>query len=188
MRNTLLIIGLSTCLAGCYSLRKTVEESRPHSEEIDWPAPYRPAEAGFFVHNEIDIQAAPQVVWDILIEAGSWPEWYQGMTDVTVRHEDRKLRSGTLFSFRTMGQYFDTVAIREFEAPYRLSWEAVKKDIRGYHAWLIIPTEGGCRVITSESQHGLKAFMQKAFLPNKLWKLHEHWLEQLKSKAENEGQ
>ena len=77
--------------------------------------------------------------------------------------------------------------VREFDPPYRLSWESVRNDIQGYHAWMIVPTEAGCKVITSESQHGLKAFLQKAFLPNKLRKLHDVWLEEFKRKAENEA-
>ncbi|MEM8966528.1 MAG: SRPBCC domain-containing protein [Bacteroidota bacterium] len=179
------LLFLSLLLSGCYSTKKTVERSRPNSEKIDWPSEYNPEEAGFFVHNEIDIKADPQIVWDLLIDAESWPNWYEGMTDVSVKtNPNGKLDSSTVLSFKTMGQFFETVTVKEFEPPYRLSWEATRKDIRGYHAWLIIPTKEGCKVITSETQHGLKAFMQKAFLPNKLRKLHDVWLTEFKNKAE----
>jgi len=78
-----------------------------------------------------------------------------------------------------------TSTIKEFEAPYRLSWESDKKSIRGYHAWLIIPTENGCQLITSEAQHGFMTFLQKVFVPNKLERLHNEWLTQIKYKSEN---
>ena len=175
-------------LTGCYSTKKSVARSKPNSEKINWPEAYKMEEAGFFVHNEIDIQAEPEVVWNLLIRAEEWPQWYEGMSNVKVQTAtDGVLHDASIVSFKTMGQMFETVHIREFEAPYRLSWEAVRNDIRGYHAWLIVPTEQGCKVITSETQHGFKAFLQKAFLPNKLRKLHDVWLGELKKKAEGES-
>jgi len=85
-----------------------------------------------------------------------------------------------------MGQNFESTTIKEFEPPYRLSWEATKNNIKGFHSWLIIPSDNGCKVITSEAQHGFLTFMQKVFVPNKLRKLHDIWLTELKIKAENE--
>ncbi len=183
----LFVILIALLVTSCYSVKRTVENSKPNSEQIYWPEAYQPDQAGFFIHNEIDIQAKPHIVWNLLIDAEAWPTWYEGMTDVTVKTNDTgKLDKATILSFKTMGQYFETVTIKEFEPPYRLSWEAVSKDIRGYHAWLILPTEAGCKIITSETQHGFKALLQKVFLPHKLRKLHDVWLQEFKSKAENE--
>jgi uncharacterized protein YndB with AHSA1/START domain len=185
----LLLILLSTMiLPSCYSVRKSVELSKPNSEKINWPKGYAPEEASFFVHNEIAINADPQVVWDILIQAEKWPDWYIGAKNVRLTNNSSgKLENQSVFSWNTMGQNFETTIIKEFKPPFRLSWEATKNNIRGYHAWLIIPNEeGGCKVVTSETQHGFLTLMQKLFVPNKLRKLHDVWLEELKSKAENE--
>ena len=175
-------------LQSCYSLKKSIEGGKPNSEAIQWPEGYHPDEASFFVHNEIEINADPQVVWDILLQAEIWPEWYEGASDVQVlTNETGRLEAQSIFSWKTMGQDFSSTTIKEFEAPYRLGWEATKNNIRGYHAWLIIPNaNGGCRVVTSETQHGFLTLMQKIFVPNKLRKLHDIWLEELKIKAENE--
>ena len=178
-------VTFSFILMGCYSVKQSVRSSRPTSDQIHWPETYTPEEAGFFVHNEIEIQAEPEVVWQILIQAETWPEWYEGASDVKITSGQKGvLQARTQFSWRTMGQDFVST-IQKFEAPYRLSWESNKKSIRGYHAWLILPTQDGCRVITSEAQHGFLTTMQKLFLPNKLRKLHDIWLEELKRKAEN---
>lgn len=186
IKNILFIL-LIASFTNCKSVKKAVAESKPNSEKINWPDTYKPEEAGFFVHNEIEIQAPPEIVWQYLINAEAWPQWYEGMTAVKVKTNDTGiLEKGSEFSFKTMGQNFETVTIKEFEPPYRLSWEAVKNDIQGYHAWLILPTENGCTVITSEAQQGFKAFLQKAFLPNKLEKLHDIWLQEFKKLAENE--
>lgn len=56
---------------------------RAPAESIRWPAAYDPAKAAFFVHNQIDIQAPPAVVWDILVHVEDWPHWYAGATDLT---------------------------------------------------------------------------------------------------------
>lgn len=180
-----LLIGIS--LSSCYSLKQSVASSKPNSEKIVWPDEYRPEEAGFFVHNEMAIKASPQVVWNILVKAEDWPKWYNGATDVKIlNNKSAQLDDSSVFSWKTMGQNFESTEIKEFSPPHRLSWEAKKNNIRGYHAWLIIPTDEGCKVITSEAQHGFLTVMQKVFVPNKLRKLHDIWLTELKNKAENE--
>lgn len=70
---------------------------------------------------------------------------------------------------------------------YALRIRSEKKSIKGYHAWLIIPTETGCRLISDESQHGWLTFMEKTFQPQKLERLHDVWLAAIKAKAEKEG-
>jgi hypothetical protein len=82
-----------------------------------------------------------------------------------------------------MGLNFEST-IEEFVPSSRLSWESRKKSIRGYHAWLIIPTADGCKVITDESQNGWLTFFEKIFQPKKLHKLHDIWLAELKKQAE----
>lgn len=174
-------------LTGCYSVEKAVIKSKPGSDKINWPETYQPQKSQFFVHNEIDIQASPQKVWQILIQAERWPDWYIGAKDVKILDETSTiLKDDSVFYWKTMGQRFESV-IKEFEEPYRLSWESKKSTIQGYHAWLIIPTAYGCRVITSESQSGFLTFMQKVFIPNKLENLHQLWLEEIKQKAESDA-
>lgn len=164
----------------------TVQDPRKMSFDyrIDWPSNYEPKQSTFFVHNEIQIAASPEVVWSILIQAETWPEWYVGAKDVKVRNStDGILNESSVFTWNTMGLDFVST-IREFKPPYRLSWESNKWSIRGYHAWLIIPNEHGCRLITDESQFGFLAVLQGIFQPNKLRLLHDVWLEQIKKKAE----
>ena len=47
-----------------------------------------------------------------------------------------------------------------------------------------MPTDTGVRVVTEESQHGFLATLQDIFQPNKLRKLHDVWLAELKKLAE----
>jgi hypothetical protein len=39
------------------------------SEKINWPSNYEPSKSKFYVHNEVEINAEPEVVWGFLIDA-----------------------------------------------------------------------------------------------------------------------
>lgn len=159
------------------------------SSNILWPEAYDPSVAKFFVQNEIEINASPEVVWHILIDALKWEFWYQGAKNLSfVDPEHTELKADSQFNWETMGMKFPNTTIKEFE-PYRyLAWESVKKSIQGYHVWLIIPTEKGCKVITEETQNGWLTFFEKTFQGKKLKELHDIWLSELKIRAEGEGQ
>lgn len=154
------------------------------SEEIIWPSNYEPIKSKFYVHNEIEINAPAEKIWEILIAAKKWENWYNGAKNLSyINIEQENLSLGTSFKWETMGLSFQST-IKEFKPNQLLAWESVKKSIQGYHVWLIIPIKNGCRVITDESQNGWLTFFEKTFQKNKLKKLHDVWLKELKSKAE----
>lgn len=181
-------IGLSVALTGCVtstprgSAKLSLE--RPESEQIQWPEEFDPSKAAFFVHNQIDISATPEVVWNIITDVSAWPEWYSGASNVSIlRPGTGRVGPDSVVSWRTMGLNFDSEA-HEFEPPARFAWGSRKAVISGYHAWLIIPTAEGCRVITDGAFRGPLAIMQGTFVPNKLHGLHQEFLDKLKIKAD----
>lgn len=175
---------LSLFAVGCSSTNQARQADQPYAEMINWPERYEPSKASFFVHNEIEINASPEEVWTILLQAETWPDWYEGASNVKVLNSSNGIvEDGSVFTWRTMGLNFEST-IKEFVPASRLSWESRKKSIKGYHAWLILPTENGCKLITQESQYGWLTFFEKLFQPNKLRKLHDVWLAEIKNKAE----
>lgn len=184
MRFNTLLLWLPLVLSGCYSVNKTIQSAKPHVNAIQWPAAYQPIGSNFFVHNAIEINAVPSAVWKVLTEAEAWPLFYKGATAVKIQdNSNGVLQPNSVFTWKTMGLDF-TSTIREFEINERLSWESNKKSIQGYHAWLLVPNEGGTLLVTQEAQHGWLSSMEKIFQPNKLRKLHDVWLLQIKDKAE----
>ena len=185
MKKNSVLLAIALCLVSCVSTKKKVDAGDPYTQQINWPEAYNPEEAGFFVHNAIDIKASPETVRNILIQAETWPNWYEGAENVAIiRPEDMNiLLNDSAFTWKTMGLNFESV-ITEYEPYSRLSWESKKSSIKGYHAWLIVPTEDGCKLITQESQTGFLTSMQKVFQPKKLEKLHQIWLEEIMQKAE----
>ncbi len=91
-----------------------------------------------------------------------------------------------MFKWETMGLKFQST-IKEFEPNRLLAWETKKRSIKGYHVWLIVATEKGCKVITDESQNGWLTFFEKTFQGKKLKRLHDVWLAELKKKSENQN-
>ncbi len=193
-RSRLLILPtFASCLSllyGCGSVPavgtrdNVLPEGRLPADAIRWPARYEPKKATFFVSNQIDVAAPPQHVWDILINVDSWPEWYAGASNLHLQSDTPgKLALNARLSWTIMDLDFVST-VKEFEPPYRLSWESRKSTIQGYHAWLLIPTDTGTRVVTDESQFGILAWLQGIFVPTKLSRLHDASLAKIKQRAE----
>lgn len=75
---------------------KTIAQQK--LDKINWPPQYEPAKSKFYVHNEIDINASPQVVWDILVDALKWESYYKGAKNVVlINPNDKILQSNLIF-------------------------------------------------------------------------------------------
>jgi uncharacterized protein YndB with AHSA1/START domain len=174
-------ISIIALLAGSLT---TNSIEKKFNKEITWPEGFHPKESKFYVENEIEINASPEIVWSILIEAESWPNWYGGAKDVKVTGKNSpNLSQDARLSWKTMGIKFDS-EVKEFESNQRIAWLSDKKSIQGYHIWVITPTKNGCHVLTAETQNGWLTFFEKTFQPKKLHRLHDIWLAELKQKAE----
>jgi uncharacterized protein YndB with AHSA1/START domain len=180
----------SVLLVGCRSAspvgegKNLLSTAQLPNNQINWPAEYAPERASFTLSNTITIAAPPEVVWKELVNAEAWPQWYKGATNVRVEGSSTGvLQEGSIITWRTMDQNLTTKVV-EFVPPYRMGWESRQWSLKAYHAWLLIPTDGGTKVVTDESQFGLLANLQRVFLPNKLRDLHDVWLANLKTRAE----
>ncbi len=151
-----------------------------NSEKINWTDEYNPDKSKFFVHNEIEINASANIVWEFLIDALKWEEWYRGAKNVSYANlTDTILESNSVFNWHTMGMKFQS-SIKQYEPNNLLAWESKKKSVQAYTVWLIVPTEKGCKVIVDESQNGWLTSLEKIVQPNKLRKMHNVWLAELK--------
>jgi hypothetical protein len=158
----------------------------PSTNLVVWPDEFNPEKAKWFVYNEIEINAKPEVVWDILIDAKKWHTFYSGVQSPVAFMDTTAstLRNGLKFKLHTMGLKLEP-EMKEFVPNERMAWEVRRGNLTGYHAWVIVPTANGCSLITPEAQNGFLTFMQKVFQPNKLLKLHDTWLKLIKARAEN---
>ena len=151
---------------------------------IIYPEEFKPENSAVFVRNEIDINAAPEIIWAWLVNALRWSDWYINARNIEIKDGQTELAEKTRFRWTTFSATIDS-EIKEFAPFSRIAWDAHAAGIHAYHAWLITETENGCHVRTEETQNGLLARLGSFLMPNRMSKYHQIWLEALKNNAEN---
>lgn len=155
------------------------------SHSIRWPERFDPQRAPVFVSNELTVASPPEAVWAWLIRAPLWPTFYLNSSNVVLDGGARELRGDTRFRWKTFGVNLVT-DVKEFEPVHRIAWLAKGFGVEAYHAWLLTPTpDGGCHILTEETQHGWLARLGKLLMPNRMHRQHQRWLEGLASKAQS---
>jgi hypothetical protein len=152
---------------------------------IRWPDRYAPANTAVFVSNQLDMNVPPGPVWEWLIRADLWPNWYPNSKNVTYLLPNKgPLRLGTAFRWTTFGTTIVS-RVEEFLPCERIAWNARGRGVDAYHAWLIERTEKGCRVLTEEAQNGWLARLGNLLMPSRMGRYHQLWLERLEQQAGN---
>jgi hypothetical protein len=150
---------------------------------IHWPHEFEPSRAPIYVVNRLTTRAAPEAVWECLIDATHWPEWYPNCQRVRLESPAMKLSKGVAFRWRTFGVGLVSV-VHECVPNSRIAWDGQALGVRAYHAWLIEPKpEGGCEIITEETQYGAIARLGDFVFPKRMSKGHDMWLEKLSQRA-----
>jgi hypothetical protein len=74
------------------------------SPDIHWPQGFDPTQADLFSHNEVLINAKCERVWQHIIDATKWPDWYPNSKEVhIVGNGGTVLKEGTTFRWTTFG-------------------------------------------------------------------------------------
>jgi hypothetical protein len=151
---------------------------------VRWPDYFSPVNAPVHVRNELEIPSSVDCVWAWLIRAKLWPTWYPNSVNVRFRTgTGPDLEAGARFRWKTFGVMIESEVV-EFLPRERIAWDAHSLGVDAYHAWVLRETPaGGCHVLTEETQHGSLARLQKLFLPNRMYRGHQIWLETLRDQA-----
>lgn len=151
--------------------------------EIHWPECYKPQNTAVHVRNTLTIAAQPEHVWVWLVRALSWPDWYVNAANVRfLQGTTPNLGLNTQFRWKTFGITISSTVL-EYVPGERIAWDAHGLGFEGYHAWLLQPVGRGCYVQTEETQNGWLARLNQLFLPHRMSKYHQIWLESLAVKA-----
>jgi hypothetical protein len=81
------VIAMSMGFGSAFSQTAAVSvnnDAAKRSPEIHWPAGLSPADSDLFAHNEILIKAPSSTVWQHIVAAQKWPEWYPNSHDVQI--------------------------------------------------------------------------------------------------------
>ena len=155
------------------------------SSQIHWPHGFDPKTADAFVHNEIFIKAPANVIWDNLVKATEWPEWYSNSSDMQIAGGGKtELEADVDFAWKTFGFPIKST-VHEFVPNERLGWFGSGTGIKAYHTWLIVHKDDGCEVITEETQFGPSAIQYNIEQPTAMYDGHHWWLAALKYRSQH---
>ena len=189
LTQTSLVIGVLTFgMMRVPALAQTSQFDNPdwplRSSEIHWPAGHTPADADLFAHNELPIHASCSVVWQHLVHAQTWSEWYPNAHNVKLLNSpDDSLHQHTQFSWDTFGVHIES-EVHEFAPNSRIGWFGQGAGMDAYHTFLLLKAPEGCRVVTEEVVRGPGAVEFRKKDPNAMHRGHDLWLSALKQVSE----
>jgi predicted acylesterase/phospholipase RssA len=179
---------VQTLLAfGGFVLRRVARVVRGNgstvSEFDQWPLEEQPQGAKVFAHNERIVPAPPERVWNLLVEAQGWSEFYANAHFVELADpRQHSLRNGSVFRWFTFG-FPLTSEVSPCKRPLRIGWRWWCRGAHGYHGWMIEPHPLGTRIITEETQRGVLPGLTRPIMQPLLWLAHNYWLRQLGRRA-----
>src|ERR1700678_1643797 len=157
-------------------------------DHVIWPLPFDPKTSAIYALNDIDVNAPPQVVWKLLVDAENWSSYFPAEDQVKILTGEPELALGTKYSRVTVGFPMHLI-VTEYVPGRRLAWSTLVDDDEtassAYHGWVISPTETGCHVLSEETQQGsffLEELGRKN--PGALYRYHQEWVESLARAAE----
>lgn len=101
--------------------------------------------------GSIDIDAPPEVVWNLLTDIVNWPRWNPDVTEARLSGD---LAPGSEFVWKA-GPGTIRSTLLEVEPPESIAWSGRTMGIEAVHIWSIEPNGSGSTLSTSESWRGL---------------------------------
>lgn len=130
--------------------------------------------------SEIEIEADPEVVWEVLTAIDRWPSWNPDVKSVSVAGEASE---GLTFRWKAGGATI-TSTIRALE-PFRLiGWTGKTFGVQAVHVWRLEPRGGRTLVMTEESWQGLLPRLLRGPLQKRLKDSIDAGLRHMKAEAQ----
>lgn len=130
--------------------------------------------------RSIEIDAPPELVWNVLTAFAEWPRWNPDVKSMAV---EGPLEPGTTFRWKA-GPGTIVSTLEEVDAPRSVRWRGRTMSIKALHRYRLEPRDGGTHVETEESFSGVLARLLRGSLQKTLDRSLEQGLEHLKREAE----
>jgi uncharacterized protein YndB with AHSA1/START domain len=167
------------------TIMSIIEDIQRRSAHIHWPEGIVPERADLFAHNDIVIAAPAEKIWEHLIHATAWPDWYSNASHVTVNAPSRLLGAGVTFDWITFGAHVQS-RVQEFEPGTRIGWYAEADGWVSYHTWLLEPRDAGTTyVVMEEAGTGVNPKALADSNPGHMHRGHDLWNISLKFLCES---
>jgi len=129
--------------------------------------------APILIRAEREVEAAPEVVWRVLLDVGGWPRWHRGIDFASLRGGPVP---GASLTWRADGMRIASLLV-EVEKPSRVGWTIRTFGAHGYQRWMLEETPGGrTRVRLEESWEGLAVRILAGTLRRTLRLSREEWM------------
>jgi hypothetical protein len=103
--------------------------------------------------SELEIAAAPQIVWRVLTEFEGWPAWNDDVKSISIQGG---VAAGSVFRWKA-GPGTITSTIQRVEPPRLIAWTGRTLGIKAIHFFWLEPRNGNTIVRTAESYDGVMA-------------------------------
>ena len=140
--------------------------------EIDRSAPAT-------AEGDIYIPASPQVVWDVMSDIKSWPNWNP---DIKAAVLEGPLAPGTVFRWRAATSLVSRLEV--VDPPHEIAWTGMTMGIRAVHVYRFEVDDGGTLARSSESWDGFIPNMLKGYSRRTLREGIEKSLQRLRHEVE----
>jgi uncharacterized protein YndB with AHSA1/START domain len=130
--------------------------------------------------SEIEIAAAPETVWDVLIAIDRWPSWNPDIKSMSLQGT---VAEGSVFRWKA-GPGTVTSTIRRVEPPRLIAWTGKTFGVKAIHFYRLEPRNGKTLVRTEESFEGITARLMRGSLQKTLDSALADGLGYLKREAE----
>ncbi len=126
------------------------------------------------------VNAPAGVVWDVLTDFESWPNWNESVSKTELKGD---LTVGTTFVWVANGAKIVSM-LEELDYPRRVVWSGRTFGIRAIHVWEFEERDGGTLVRTSESFEGLIVKLLRGMMKRMLSETLQQSVLALKREAE----
>jgi hypothetical protein len=155
------------------------------SRDIHWPNGFDPETADLFAHNELVIRTSCETVWNHIVDAGRWPQWYPNSKDVTLLDGAKALGPNVRWRWTTFGLSIES-QVHEYVRNQRLGWYGYTPGAKPafYHTWLLQPRADSCLVVMEEAGVGEAVAQFRKADEGRMHRGHDLWLATLKWMSE----
>jgi uncharacterized protein YndB with AHSA1/START domain len=137
-------------------------------------------DAPVFSEGRIEVDASPEIVWDVLADFASWPTWNPDVKSIVLHGP---VDEGSVFRWKA-GPGTIASTLRRVDRPRVLGWTGRTMGVRAKHVWRFEPSGQGTTVSMRESFDGLVARLMRTRLQQQLDATTPKGLEALKAEAE----
>jgi uncharacterized protein YndB with AHSA1/START domain len=141
------------------------------------------AAAPAVARGEIEVAAAPEIVWHVLTDIANWPSWIPDVESATL---DGPLAPGTQFRWKA-GPWRITSTLQSVEPPQRIEWTGTTFGIKAIHVYELEQRDGTTTVRSAESWDGLLVRLLRGSMTKSVQKAIDSGLRHLEIEAERQA-